>query len=116
MGDREHETTEHADAHFDARSPSRVPPERGGCEHGDTERAEYDDPDVPMRVQTEPKTGDARRHDEPQHEAVKMRFRSKRDRRQRQECDENGNREAVHDANARQGDRDSVEEMSRQDH
>ena len=91
-------------------------PERGSGKRGNTACAEQNDTDVPVRVQAEPETNDARRHDEPQHEAVKMRFRAERQRSHRQHRNEHGNRKAMNETHAGQGDRDSIEEMSGQDH
>ena len=116
MGDGEHEATEHADCDLDGGRPSRMSPKRRRRKHADAARPEQYDPNVPVRVQAEPEAEDARRHDEPQHEAVEVRLCAQRDRYYGQDGNEHGDRETVDEAYAGQGDRDLIEKMSRQDH
>ena len=115
MGGREPDARGHVDGDLERGIPGTVPPKRDDGEHGDGERTAHDDAGLAVHSVAEREADRARRHDEPEHQRVKVPVVAERDRGHRQQRDEQRHREAMHDADARQRDRDSVE-ISRYGH
>jgi hypothetical protein len=105
----EQQTPDDADGDFDVGSPDLVTVDGRENQHDDSGSAEQYDAGAPVDAEPHAETGDAGRDHEPEHKSMKMLAFSERDRGDGQERHEQGNCEAVDDADRRQGDGDLIE-------
>jgi len=85
-----------------------MPVDRGGCQDDDADSAGAYDGRTAVQPVAHRETGNAGRHDEPQHKPMKMLVFSEGDRSDRQHGDEHRHGETVHEAHRRQCNRDPI--------